>query len=458
MLLYKSVNGGDIMEKELITDLSKLLELNKYQELKESIVKYNEVDIAEFLESIDEIEALAIFRLLPKDIAIETFSYLESESQEKLISAMTKAETVELVDHLYIDDMVDLLEEMPTSIVKKIMRNIDHEKRDLINEYLNYPKYSAGSIMTPDIFPIKKENTIQEILNKLRHLDNLNETFYTLYITNEKEELEGFVEIRDILTNAPSTKINEIYNENVIYVDTLTDQEEVAKILEKYQFVAIPVVDQGMKLVGVITFDDAIQVLHEETEEDFSKMAAMSPNEKEYLDTSIFELSKMRFFWLLILMISSTLSQYVINSYGDLLTVFTGLVAFMPMLTDSAGNAGSQASTTIIRGLSIGEIDTSDFLKILFKEFTIALIVGIGLAIVNYIRIMVFRAATPMIALTVSLTLIATIVISKLVGATLPMIATKLKLDPTIMSAPLLTTIVDSVSLVIYFTIAGILL
>ena len=446
------------MEKELITDLTKLLELNKYQELKQSIIKYNEVDIAEFLDSIDEVESLAIFRLLPTDIAIETFSYLDTDAQENLISAMTKSETVKLVDNLYIDDMVDLLEEMPNSIVKKIMRNVDHEKRDLINEYLNYPKDSAGSIMTPDVFPIKKENTIQEILNELRHLDSLNETFYTLYITNDRDELEGFVEIRDILTNDPNTKIEEIYNENVIYVDTLTDQEDAAKILDKYEFVAIPVVDQGKRLVGVITFDDAIKVLHEETEEDFSKMAGMAPNEKEYLDTSIFELSKMRFFWLLILMISSTLSQFVINSYNDLLTVFTGLVAFMPMLTDSAGNAGSQASTTIIRGLSIGEIEPSDFLKIFFKEFVIALIVGVGLAIINYARIVLFKAASPMIALTVSITLVATIVIAKLVGAILPILATKLKLDPTIMSAPLLTTIVDSVSLVIYFTIAGLLL
>lgn len=446
-----------MIEKNM-NQLLVLLEQNKYQELKEDLIKYNEVDIAEFLESIDQVEALAIFRLLPTEIAVETFSYLQNSTQESFITSMTKSETVEIVDHLYIDDMVDLLEEMPNSLVKKIMRNAAPDKRLMINQYLNYPKDSAGSIMTPSFISVKREDTIQSILNRFRHLDYLSETFYTLYITNENDELEGFVEIRDVLTNAPSTKIEEIYNENVVFVNTHTDQEDAAKILDRYQFLALPVVDLTNRLVGVITFDDAIQVLKEETEEDFSRMAAMSPNENKYLETSIFELSKMRFFWLVVLMLSSTLSQFVINQYNDLLTMITGLVAFMPMLTDSAGNAGSQASTTIIRGLSVGEIELSDFGQIVIKELAIGFIVGLGLAIINYLRIILFAAGSPAIALTVSLSLLVTIVIAKFVGSLLPLAASLLKLDPTIMAAPLLTTLVDSVSLLVYFTIAGMMM
>lgn len=446
------------MNEENKVELLRLLEINNYRELKDNLIKFNEVDIAEFLQDIDKLEALAIFRLLPEAIAIETFSYLESDVQEQFISAMTSYETVELVDKLYIDDMVDLLEEMPNSIVNKIMRNLKGEKRNLINEYLNYPKDSAGSIMTSAFFSVNENRTIQDILKKMRKLDLLDESFYTLYITDNNNVLKGYVEIREMLINQPDTKISDILNENVVYVETTDDKEEVAKLIDKYEFLTIPVVDKEKKLVGVVTFDDAIQVLNEETEEDFSKMAAITPNENKYLDTSIFELSKMRFLWLLLLMISSTLSQFVINSFNDVITALTGLVAFMPMLTDSAGNAGSQSSTTIIRGLSIGEIELSDTPKILAKEFMIALLVGVGLAGINFVRIILFGGVSTMMALSVSLSLLITIIISKLIGALLPVGATLLKLDPTIMAAPLLTTIVDSMSLFVYFTIAKLLL
>ncbi|MFM1525617.1 MULTISPECIES: magnesium transporter [Helcococcus] len=446
------------MNEENKVELLRLLKINNYRELKDNLIKFNEVDIAEFLQDIDKLEALAIFRLLPEAIAIETFSYLESDVQEQFISAMTSYETVELVDKLYIDDMVDLLEEMPNSIVNKIMRNLKGEKRNLINEYLNYPKDSAGSIMTSAFFSVNENRTIQDILKKMRKLDLLDESFYTLYITDNNNVLKGYVEIREMLINQPDTKISDILNENVVYVETTDDKEEVAKLIDKYEFLTIPVVDKEKKLVGVVTFDDAIQVLNEETEEDFSKMAAITPNENKYLDTSIFELSKMRFLWLLLLMMSSTLSQFVINSFNDVITALTGLVAFMPMLTDSAGNAGSQSSTTIIRGLSIGEIELSDTPKILAKEFMIALLVGVGLAGINFVRIILFGGVSTMMALSVSLSLLITIIISKLIGALLPVGATLLKWDPTIMAAPLLTTIVDSMSLFVYFTIAKLLL
>lgn len=275
------------MNEENRIELLKLLENNNYRELKNNLIKYNEVDIAEFLQEIDKLEALAIFRLLPEAIAIETFSYLESDVQEQFISAMTSYETVELVDKLYIDDMVDLLEEMPNSIVNKIMRNLKGEKRNLINEYLNYPKDSAGSIMTSAFFSVNENRTIEDILKKMRKLDLLDETFYTLYITDNNNVLKGYVEIREMLINQPDTKISDILNENVVYVETTEDKEEVAKLIDKYEFLTIPVVDKEKKLVGVVTFDDAIQVLNEETEEDFSKMAAITPNENKYLDTSI---------------------------------------------------------------------------------------------------------------------------------------------------------------------------
>lgn len=446
------------MNNEKINELITLLENNKYTLLKEELIKYNEADIAEFLEEIDEIEALAIFRLLPEQEAIETFSFLDSEVQESFIASMTKAETVELVDKMYIDDMVDVIEEMPDTIVRKIMRNADGEKRGLINQYLSYPKQSAGSIMTATYISIKEEKTVGQIIKRLRKIKDMDETFYTLYTTDDNMVLKGYIEVRDLLINDPDTKVSDIINENIIYATTTDDQEYAAKLLDKYEFLTLPVVDHEKKLVGVITFDDALKVLSEEAEEDFQKMAGMSPNEKKYMDISVFDLAKQRMAWLIILLFSASLSQLVIDSFNDIITVVTGLIAFMPMLSDSAGNAGSQASTTIIRGLSLGEIEVKDTPKVLFKEFLIALMAGGGLAIVNFFRVILFTPGEMTMAFVVSISLLITIVLSKMFGALLPIIATKIKVDPTIMAAPLLTTIVDSMSLFIYFTIAKLII
>lgn len=443
------------MQNEIFQHLEYLIKTNKYKLLKEELEKFHNVDIAEFLSEIDEIEALAVFRLLPAQTAIDTFSYLDSDVQETFISGMTSAETVKLVDSMYIDDMVDIIEQMPDSIVRKIMQNTPKEKRDIFNEYLNYPKHSAGSIMTPNFFAISDEITVKELLKEFRSLTEMDETFYTIYITDKENRLKGYVEIRDVLTSDPDTKISEITYEDIIYAETHDDQETVSKLLEKYQFLSIPIVDRQMKLVGVVTFDDAIQVLHDEAEEDFQKMAAITPSEKEYLDTGVIELAKQRFLWLLLLMFSSTISQFVINGFNDVITAVTGIIAFMPMLTDSAGNAGSQSSTTIIRGLSVGELETKDALRILAKEFFIALIVGGGLAIINFVRILIFNPGEFMLSFTVSVSLLITIVLAKLFGSILPIVAQKIKVDPTIMAAPLLTTVVDSVALYIYFILAG---
>lgn len=446
------------MNNEKINELLTLLEQNKYSQLKEELIKYNEADIAEFLVEIDEIEALAIFRLLPELEAISTFSYLESEVQESFISSMTKSETVELVDKMYIDDMVDVIEQMPDTIVKKIMRNADGKKRGLINQYLSYPKESAGSIMTATYISIKEEKTIGQIIQKLRSLKDMDETFYTLYAVDENNVLKGYVEVRDLLINDSSTKVSDIINENIIFAKTTDDREYAAKLLDKYEFLTLPVVDKDYKLVGVITFDDAINVLSDEAEEDFQKMAGMTPNEKKYMDIGVFEMAKQRFTWLIILLFSATISQFVIDGFNDVITVVTGLIAFMPMLSDSAGNAGSQSSTTIIRGLSLGEIEVKDTPKVLYKEFLIALMAGAGLALVNFVRIILFTPGEMSIAFVVSLSLLVTIVLSKMFGALLPIFATKIKVDPTIMAAPLLTTIVDSMSLLIYFSIAKLIL
>lgn len=439
-------------------EILKLLEESKYMELKEELITYNSADIADLISEIDEIEALAIFRLLPTNLSAETFSYLDNDIQEKFIYSMTSKEAVELVDRLYIDDMVDIIEQMPDSIVKKIMRNTSKDKRELINEYLSYPKDSAGSIMTPEYFSCRGDETIEEIFKEFRNLDDMDETFYTLYTVDENNVLTGYVEIRDVLTNDPNMKISEIADENVIFVNTLDDKEDVSRILDKYQFVSIPVVDNENKLVGLVTFDDAMQVLFDETEEDFQKMAGITPNEKKYLDSSIFDLAKQRFTWLILLMFSSIISQFIITGFDATIQAVTGLIIFMPMLTGSAGNAGSQSSTTIIRSLSIDEIDISDTWEVIFKEFKIALIAGTGLAIVNFIRVTLLHSADPMLAIVSSISLLAVVIFAKMFGAILPIIAVVFKMDPTIMAAPLLTTIVDAIALLIYFSLAQLIL
>ena len=439
------------MEKLDNNELISLLDQKKLRDLKDELITYNEADIAIFFEEIDEVQAAAVFRILPKDIAAETFSFFSSDLQNKIIDSMTNSEITEIVEKLYIDDVVDMLEELPANVVKKVMANVPKNRRDIINQYLQYPEDSAGSIMTAEYISIKKKNTVGSAIKTIRKKGVNSESIYTVYITDAQRRLEGFVSVRTLLVNDDRTNIVDLLEEDVIYVTTTDDQEYVARQFAKYGFLSLPVVDQEKRLVGIVTIDDAVDVLEEEATEDFEKMAAMAPSEKPYLKSTIWEISKNRFPWLLFLMLSATITGLIINKYEALLAAISGVMAFVPMLTDAGGNAGSQSSTMIIRGLSIGEVSTKDYGKIFLKELGVSVIVGIALAAVNFLRIILIGSLSVKIALTVSLSLVVTIIIAKSVGGLLPIAAKKLNMDPAIMAAPLITTIVDTLSLLVYF-------
>lgn len=445
------------MENEIREYLLTLLQEKKLKQLRKELEKYNEADIADFLEEIGEIETLAIFRILPKDISAEVFAYVDVDRQERILEAMTNSELSEIIDSLYIDDVVDIIEEMPSNMVKRIMKDLNPEKRSIINQYLNYPEESAGSIMTAEFIDIKKSMTVEEALNRIRKKGLTSETVYTLYITDSKRTLQGYISIRTLLMNKEDVIIEDLMEEDVIFAYTSDDQEDVAKLFSKYGFLAIPVVDKEKRLVGVVTFDDAVDVMTEEATEDFELMAAMAPSEKPYLKSSIFEIAKNRFVWLIILFLTATMTGSILTTFEERLTAVTGLIAFLPMLTGAGGNAGSQSSTMIIRGLAIGEIELSDYKRVLAKETMVAIIVGLGLSVTNFLRLLIFGENIN-IAFVVSISLFFTIMLAKTVGGLLPIIAKRLNMDPAVMAAPLITTIVDTISLLIYVFFVGIFL
>lgn len=439
------------MERENFEELKVLIDNKNLRKLKEELLTYNEADIALFLEELDEVQALAVFRILPKDEAVDTFSFFEQDTQERFINLMTNAELTNLAESLYIDDVVDVLEELPATIVKKILKDVNPERRKIINQYLQYPEDSAGSIMTAEYIGLKKNITVGQAFSVIRQRGVDSENIYTCYLTDQSRRLEGFVSVRTLLVNDDDTVLSDLIEEDVIYVTTTDDQEYVARLFAKYGFLSLPVVDHEKRLVGVVTIDDAVDVLEEEATEDMEMMAAMTPSEKPYLKTSIFELSKNRFTWLVILMLTATITGFIINKFEVTLTAVTGAMAFVPMLTGAGGNAGAQSSTMIIRGLSIGEVELSDYKKIFLKELGVSIIVGLVLAVVNFFRIILFNSGQVNMALTVSLSLVVTIMIAKSVGGLLPIIAKKAKLDPAIMASPIITTIVDTLSLLVYF-------
>lgn len=445
------------MEKENREFLLDLLKEKNVRKLREELLKYNEADIAEFIEEIDEVQTLAVFRILPKDIASEVFAYFDSDMKLHLLNLMTNTELTEIVDDLYIDDFVDMLEELPANIVKRVMKDINPEKRNIINQYLQYPEESAGSIMTAEFIDIKKNMTVGQTLEHIRKVGMKSETVYTLYITDASRKLEGYLSIRTILKNDESVVVETLMEEDVIYANTFDDQEDIAKLFKKYGFLAIPVVDNEKRLVGVVTFDDAVDVMKEESTEDFELMAAMTPSEKPYLKSSVLEIAKNRFVWLIILLLTATITGSIISKYEEILTAVTGVIAFLPMIIGTGGNAGSQSSTIVIRGLSVGEVELGDYHRVFLKELGVSLVVGVGLSLFNYFRIIVFGGSKE-IALTVSLTLVFTILIAKSVGGLLPIIAQKLNMDPAVMAAPLITTIVDTLSLIIYVIFVSLIL
>lgn len=439
-------------------ELEKLIKEKRYLFLKEKLEKTNEVDIAEMLEPLDINTTLLIFRMLPKDLAVDVFAELSVKKQKDFVSMAINKELKEIIDELFFDDMIDLIEEMPANIVKKILLHTRKEQRDLINQFLRYPPDSAGSIMTIEYVDLKKSMTVKDALNHIREIGLKKETVYTCYVTDKNRKLEGIISLRKLVISDESDVIEDIMDQEVIYVYTHDDQEIVAGVFKRYGFLALPVVDKEDRLTGIITVDDIMGVIDQEATEDFQKMAAMAPSEEKYLDADIFTLAKHRIPWLVFLMLSATFTEGIIRKFEGFLQTVVVLTAFIPMLMDAGGNSGSQSSTLIIRGLALGEIDLRDAGKVMWKEFRVSIVVGLVLAAVNFTRIYFFSSVGLSVALTVSMTLVVVVVISKVIGGILPIFAKKVNLDPALMAGPLITTIVDALSLMVYFSVAAWLL
>lgn len=431
-----------------------LVEQGKYTEARKEIVNVNAVDVAQLFEEVEQKRLLIMFRMLPKDKASGVFTHMSSDLQKRIITSMTDKETVSIIDELFLDDVIDLLEEMPANIVKKLLKNTDKETRELINQFLNYPEDSAGSLMTIEYVDLVKEMTVSQALNHIKQTGVDKETIDTCYVMDSNRIFEGVVSIRKLILSDDSTVVKDIMETDVVSIKTLDDQEDIARMFKKYDYYVMPVVDNEHRLVGIVTIDDIIDVIDQEVTEDLQKMAAMQPSEKAYLKTSALALAKHRLPWLLILMISAAFTGGIIKRFESALQSVMVLASFIPMLMDTGGNAGSQSSTLIIRGLALGDMRTNDFLKVLWKELRVSCIVGLILSSVNFLRIYFIERTDLLVSITVCLTLFFIVVLAKVVGGVLPIIAKKIKLDPAIMAGPLITTIVDAVALTLYFTTA----
>jgi len=436
-----------------IEEIKKLLETKKFTKLKSELKQIKAADIPSVLEELERENVVKLFRILSKEQAGEAFSYMEPSMKEKLIHDLTDVELKNVMDELFMDDTVDLIEEMPSNVVKRILKAVNKNDRKIINQLLQYPDDSAGSIMTTEFVDLKESMTVEQALQRIRDIGISSETIYNCYVLNKNRVLLGIINIKGILLAKPGTVIKDLMVTNIISVNTMEDQEEVTKVFDKYDYYALPVVDNENRLVGIITMDDAINVIQEEVTEDFEKMAAISPNEESYFETSVLKHSKNRILWLLILMLSSAISGGIITQYEQAFATVPLLVAFIPMIMGTGGNCGSQSSTLIIRGLATDEIELKDVFKALWKEVRVSLLVGIVLAVVNGIRVML-QYQDLQLALVIGITLIATVVLAKSLGCLLPLLAKKLKLDPAIMASPLITTLVDIFSILVYFQIA----
>lgn len=442
----------------MFNKINELLENKLYIEARREIAEMNPVDIAVLIEEFPKDERNKIFRLLPKSLAADVFSYLPIELEQDIIVALSDKEAGHILDNLNADDAAALIDEMPANVVKKLLANADPETRRDINHLLQYPDDSAGSIMTVEFMDLKESYTVEQSLRKIRMEGIDKETINTCYILNPHRRLLGAISLRRLLLSDPVEKMSNIMEDHVISVNTQTDQEEVAQLFQKYDFTSIPVVDSEGRLVGIITVDDIVDILQQEATEDIEKMAAITPTDKPYMKTGLLETWKKRIPWLLILMISATFTGRIISHYEAALASYVVLTAFIPMLMDTGGNAGSQASVSIIRGLSLNEIDYSDTLKILLKELLVGILIGATLAVANFVKLLVIDRVTVTIAAVVCLTLIVTVVFAKLVGCSLPVLAKRLGFDPAVMASPFITTIVDALSLMMYFKIAGAIL
>ena len=440
-------------EQKLTADqIIRFLEERNFKELKEELENLHPVDLVDAMEELDKKQRMLVFRLLSKEEAAEVFTDMNSDMREELLEALTDSELKEIMDEMYVDDTVDVLEEMPANVVDRLLMATDEETRKQINTLLQYPEDSAGSIMNIEYISLRKEMTVADAILKIRQVGINRETIYTCYVT-EKRKLIGVVDVKDLLTAGESRLIEEIMDENVIYARTLDDQEQVANQINKYGLVAIPILDHEDCMVGIVTVDDAMLVLQDETTEDISIMAGVSPNEDSYFGTSVFQHAKNRSLWLMLLMLSATVTGEILGHYEDAMAVMPVLITFIPMLMGTGGNCGSQSSTLVIRGLAVGEIEFKDIFRVLFKEIRVAVVVGLMLAVVNGLRIYIMYDQNVMLAGALGLTMIAVVSMAKCIGCILPLLAKKLGLDPAIMAAPLITTILDTCTILVYFNI-----
>ena len=442
----------------LYEQLINLLNDGKIKDLKAELNELNSFDAAKFFEILPDDKKLIVFRLLTKDNAAETFSYMDSDLQEHIIKSISDNEIRNIVDEMFIDDTVDFLSELPANLVTKVIRNADESKRKLINQFLNYPDNSAGSIMTIEFVQFHEDMTAQAAMAQLKATGVNKETIYNCYVVNSKRILMGILPLRTLILAKDDEIVKDLMEDRVISVKTLDDQEEVAEIFKDYNFISLPVVANEARLVGIITVDDIMDVIDQENTEDFEKMSALLPSEDQYLKTSVFTLTKNRIIWLMVLMISGTISASIISHYQYVLTSVLALSAYMTILTGTGGNSGSQASTLIIRGMALGEIEMKDVLKVLWKEVRVGMLCGLLLGAVNFVRLLIFDNISLSVNLTVSLTMAVIVIVAKGIGCTLPMLAKKIGFDPAIMAGPLITTVVDAISLLIYFKIATLLL
>lgn len=444
-------------------EIFELIEGKKYARLRELLSDMNPADIAQILEEVPEKELPVIFRILPKELAAEVFVEMDSEMQQLLIEAFSDTELREVMDELFMDDTVDIIDEMPATVAKRILRQTDAKTRKMINQLLAYPDDSAGSIMTTEYVDLKKNMTVDEAFDRIREVGLDTETIYTCYVIDRSRRLLGIVTVKDLLLNPKTRVLSDIMDENIIFANTLDDKEEVAGQFEKYDLMALPVVDKENRLVGIVTVDDAIDVIQEEATEDIEKMAAILPSDKTYFRTGVFATFKSRIPWLMLLMISATFTGAIISSFEAKLTVFPALIAFIPMLMDTGGNSGSQSSVTIIRGISLGDIEFRDIFKVIWKEVRVALCCSTVLALINFVKLWFVDylllhtfdpgKQIPEIAV-VCITLFFTVIVAKFIGCVLPILAKKIGFDPAVMASPFITTIVDAISLFIYFRIA----
>lgn len=441
-----------------LEEFMQLLKDKKLSEVKSSLLEMNEFDIASLIGELPEDKIVQAFRLLPKNMATDVFVNMDDEIQKKLISSLTSTESKAIIEDMFTDDAADLFEEMPAIMVRRLLSNIDKNTRAEINKLLKYPEDSAGSLMAMEYIHLKKGLTIRQSIERIRKQKDEFVSYDSCFVTDNERKLLGYVTIKDILINDPDTMIDDIMQECEHTLTTLMDQEEVANIFQDYNYSTLPVVDSENRLVGIITVDDVIDIMEEEATEDIEKMAAITPTDKPYMKTGVFETWKKRIPWLLLLMVSATFTGSIITHFEGALAAYVVLTSFIPMLMDSGGNAGSQASVSVIRALSLDEIEFKDTFKVVWKEFRVALLCGIVLAICNFIKLMIIDKVGAPVAAVVCITLLVTIIFAKFVGCTLPILAKKCKLDPAVMASPFITTIVDACSLLIYFKVAGIFL